>query len=287
MKRMMKRIAAFTLACVLLCSVIPTISASEMPYTRDIDVIVKKISGSDTNVYTTTVSKRSSGKIQAEGFGFTFTGKNLVSSILLKVHQITPDTEGYDWFASCMDSFGGKIAPFDIYCVKNGKRVALSSSLSVTVTLPKDYAEPALYFLDANGSISPVSISGRNSRYTFTVSKAGYYVFVDAADMDDEGDVVTYYTVTASAGKGGKISPSGSQIVEAGADLTFTITPEDGYQIKDVAVDGTSIGAVESYTLEDIQSDHKITATFERTKVTIGTIISDLIDWFFGGWFKP
>ena len=72
------------------------------------------------------------------------------------------------------------------------------------------------------------------------------------------------HTITASAGEGGTISPSGSVSVADGADQTFTIQAADGYQIADVLVDGSSVGAVESYTFSAVTADHTISASFEQ-----------------------
>ena len=69
-------------------------------------------------------------------------------------------------------------------------------------------------------------------------------------------------TITASAGGGGTISPSGAVVVNPGSNRTFTITPDTGYNITDVLVDGVSVGAVSSYTFPNVQADHSITSSF-------------------------
>jgi Zn-dependent metalloprotease len=81
------------------------------------------------------------------------------------------------------------------------------------------------------------------------------------------------YKITASAGSGGSISPSGKVSVQHGQDQVFAITPETGYDIQDVLVDGTSEGSVTSYTFEQVASSHKITASFEERKVYERTVI--------------
>lgn len=75
---------------------------------------------------------------------------------------------------------------------------------------------------------------------------------------------VTEYTIDASAGANGSIDPVGSVTVAAGADKTFTITADAGYHISDVTVDGKSVGAVSSYTFEDVMTNHTIRATFAK-----------------------
>jgi Divergent InlB B-repeat domain/Fibronectin type III domain len=70
------------------------------------------------------------------------------------------------------------------------------------------------------------------------------------------------FTITASAGSGGSISPSGTVTVTKGSDQDFTITPNNGYRISDVAVDSSSVGAVSSYTFSDVTASHTIQASF-------------------------
>jgi hypothetical protein len=73
---------------------------------------------------------------------------------------------------------------------------------------------------------------------------------------------VTYYSITASAGTGGSISPSGATSVASGGSKAYTITPNTGYKIADVKVDGASIGAASTYTFSNITSGHTISAAF-------------------------
>jgi hypothetical protein len=77
------------------------------------------------------------------------------------------------------------------------------------------------------------------------------------------------YTITASAGTGGTITPSGATTVAHGTSQTFNITASAGYQILNVAVDGASIGAVSSYTFSNITAGHTINATFSIKTYTI------------------
>ena len=79
---------------------------------------------------------------------------------------------------------------------------------------------------------------------------------------DDEPD--TFYTITVTAGKGGTISPSGSVRVREGGSLALTITPDKGYVVSSVKVDGKSVGAVKSYTLTNVMGSHAITVTFRK-----------------------
>ena len=69
-------------------------------------------------------------------------------------------------------------------------------------------------------------------------------------------------TIRASAGANGSITPGGNVSVRTGSDQTFLITPDEGYAISDVRIDGQSIGAVMRYTFENVRSAHTIEASF-------------------------
>ena len=69
-------------------------------------------------------------------------------------------------------------------------------------------------------------------------------------------------TIRASAGANGSITPGGNVGVRTGSDQTFLITPDEGYAISDVRIDGRSIGAVMRYTFENVRSAHTIEASF-------------------------
>ena len=70
--------------------------------------------------------------------------------------------------------------------------------------------------------------------------------------------------ITATAGDNGRITPTGDVAVPKGESKTFTITPDSGYHIKDVLVDGKSVGTVSTYTFENVVDNHTIHATFAR-----------------------
>ena len=97
---------------------------------------------------------------------------------------------------------------------------------------------------------------------TVKVSDNGSPVLSDTQSFTITVEENGTYTITASAGSHGSISPSGSITVNQGSDKSFTITPDTGYSIDDVLVDGSSVGAVSSYTFTNVTEDHTISATF-------------------------
>jgi len=78
----------------------------------------------------------------------------------------------------------------------------------------------------------------------------------------DSGGGSQKYTIAASAGKGGGISPSGNVSVEKGKSRTFTIEADSGYFVSDLLVDGESVGAADSYTFSNVAAPHTIKAVF-------------------------
>ena len=97
------------------------------------------------------------------------------------------------------------------------------------------------------------------------------------------GSSYSYYTIKATAGTGGSISPSGNVSVREGRDQTFTITPDKGYAVANVKIDGRSIGAVKSYTFENVKRAHTIEVSFTRANefidVPAGSYYYDAVLW--------
>ncbi len=102
----------------------------------------------------------------------------------------------------------------------------------------------------------------------------------------------SYYTIKTTAGAGGSISPSGSVSVREGRDQTFTITPDKSYAVSNVKIDGKSIGAVKSYTFENVSRTHTIEVIFMKANgnpqtgvfvdVATGSYYEDAVDWAVG-----
>jgi hypothetical protein len=80
--------------------------------------------------------------------------------------------------------------------------------------------------------------------------------------------VISQYTIAATAGANGSISPSGTVMVNQGTDQTFTIAPNSGYHVADVKVDGSSVGVVTAYTFHNVISNHTIEASFALNIIT-------------------
>ena len=141
-----------------------------------------------------------------------------------------------------------------------------------------------------NGSITPATASyAYGATPTFTITpNAGYSIADVTVDGNSIGAVATYtfpalnaahtiaatfaanaYTITATAGNGGTISPAGASTVAYNTDKTYTISANTGYHVSDVFVDGVSVGAVTSYTFTGVTANHAIYAAFEANEYTV------------------
>lgn len=117
----------------------------------------------------------------------------------------------------------------------------LSTSGNVQMTIPR------------GGEMDPIYIPG-NVCQTKMVK--------EEAPIGPSGPVTTYYTIKAAAGEGGSVAPNGYVTVSAGSDKSFAIAAAEGYEIKDVLVDGVSVGAVSDYTFKNVWKNHTIDAVF-------------------------
>ncbi len=142
-----------------------------------------------------------------------------------------------------------------------------------------------VYTGTASGSYSQSINVGNVNSYTFTnLNDATTYYFAVTA-YDTTGLASTYssellyktpspppasslFTLAASAGSGGYISPSGSIVLSQGMNQTFAITPATGYRIASVTVDGVSVGAVSTYTFSNVTANHTIQASFVAASIT-------------------
>ena len=124
---------------------------------------------------------------------------------------------------------------------------------------------------------------------TDTVFHADTTVYAHWTYTGGGGSSYSYYTIKATAGAGGSISPSGNVSVREGRDQTFTITPDKGYAVANVKIDGKSIGAVKSYTFENVRRTHTIEVIFMKANgnpqtgvfvdVATGSYYEDAVDW--------
>ena len=218
----------------------------------------------------------------------------------------TPTRGGYDFLGWYTEKDGGEKVTTDTFFTENS---------TIYAHWQKQAAQEYTVTFDANGgSVNPSSATTKDGKleslpaptydgYDFlgwyTQKDGGEKVITDTVFTKDTtiyahwqkesssggggGSSYDYYTITASAGTGGSISPSGSVSVREDTDKTFTITPDSGYHISDVLVDGKSVGAVTSYTFDNVQKRHTIEAIFAKENPDTGNPFTDVHpdDWFY------
>ena len=155
-----------------------------------------------------------------------------------------------------------------------------------------------LEWVDDKGNARPgdTKVEANTSyKWRFTPADANYTTLTGSIELYHKsssgggGWYYTYYTIKATAGTNGSISPSGWTSVRDGRDQTFTITPDKGYAVAKVLVDGKSVGAVKSYTFKNVTKDHTIEAIFMKSNgnpqtgvfvdVAEGSYYEEAIDW--------
>lgn len=128
-----------------------------------------------------------------------------------------------------------------------------------------------IYSKSASFTTGVLSEECNGFKYRCIVSNSAGSVTSDSATLTVIDDATppseTTYIITAAAGANGSISPSGSVEVKEGADQTFTITADEGYEIENLKVDGSDVSAASSYTFNNVTEAHSIEATFKQ-KVT-------------------
>ncbi|WP_316518468.1 YDG domain-containing protein [Neglectibacter sp. CSJ-5] len=152
----------------------------------------------------------------------------------------------------------------------------------VTLTIEGSTLNPSdgkLEWVDDKGEPLPDDTTVKANttyKWRFTPDDDNYTTLTGEVELyhkssSDGGWYDSYYTIKATAGAGGSISPSGNVSVREGGDQTFTITPDKGYAVANVKIDGKSIGAVKSYTFENVSSPHTIEAIFVKGTASAST----------------
>jgi parallel beta-helix repeat protein len=174
----------------------------------------------------------------------------IVIFLFIGCTMLPPTPKTYTITSSATE--GGSISPLGETTVTEG------ASQSFTITPNEGY------------EISDVLVDGESTgvltAYTFTNIKANHTILAvftqETQPSSPATPTVTQYTIIATAGPGGSTDPAGSVKVTNGKEKTFTITPDDCYQIKDVLVDNISVGDVGTYTLTNVKKNHNIEAIF-------------------------
>lgn len=157
-------------------------------------------------------------------------------------------------------------------------------TLTLTCTLPEGWAEQTeltttFSFVAEGEHFYPGVVVSASGDLTATVGTVSVYVPGNAAVTRLE--LQKDYTITATAGKGGSMAPAGTVMVEEGQDQTFVITPDFGYTVDTLYVDGKAVEAARTFTFRAVDQNHTIHATFRLVTFPIfpGTPDSGVGDW--------
>ena len=181
--------------------------------------------------------------------------------------------------------------------IKTGGKTLADAALTIEGSTLKPNAGTLEWVDDKGNVLSNDTKVEANTTYKwrFTPTDGNYTVLTGSIELyhksssGGSGWYYTYYTIKATAGTNGSISPSGWTSVRDGRDQTFTITPDKGYAVAKVLVDGKSVGAVKSYTFKNVTKDHTIEAIFMKSNgnpqtgvfvdVAEGSYYEEAIDW--------
>ncbi|MBS6519340.1 MAG: alpha-L-fucosidase [Clostridiales bacterium] len=219
---------------------------------------------------------------------FQFPSKKDASAILeAELMQLTNNTEGdNNWPLQVTEEPTASNGKF-LNCLNSNDQAKLyynapkAGTYTVTVRYRSGDAQNGFKWTEANGKVEAGNVTAGASdnaaayhEKTFEMKVLtpgeGVLTFVGAeghnAPQLDKFDIAAKevqtveYNVTKTAGENGTIT--GPDKIEAGTDATFTITPNEGYRVADVKINGTSVGAVTTYTVKNVAADVKIEATF-------------------------
>lgn len=180
------------------------------------------------------------------GLPTTGTTSTSTTSPTAPVTSTTSPVPGTSHNITASAGTGGSISP-------NGKvNVTYGAGQTFSITANSGY------------NIAAVSIDGNSigpqSAYTFPNVVADHTITATFT--------INTYTITASTGASGNVTPAGVTTVNYGATPLYTITPNTGYHVVDVLVNGASVGAVTSYSFPGVTANQTISATFAITYTT-------------------
>jgi hypothetical protein len=219
------------------------------------------------------------GSISSSGRGSVLGGTN-------QKYTITP-ASGFRIADVVVDGVSkGALPSYTFYSVQATHTISASFTLDVYTIRASvtnwDYSVPVNGNITVSGSAPPATVNAGASITCAITPNAGHKVYSVLVDGAQKGGITSYtftnvqanhtiaayvrpitFTITATAGIGGRISPSGVYPVNSGESMTFTITPRAGYDVDSVLVDGAPVGAVSTYPFTNVTTNHTISVYFK------------------------
>jgi hypothetical protein len=176
--------------------------------------------------------------------------------------------------------------------VKQGEVLGYDANRVAQLTSPKKSTYTVGTIAGSNGTVTPlgdIGVPARRDQSVAITPDPGYRIVDVVVDGNSVGAVGSYtfesvvddhtleaifapngeFAITATAGTGGTVSPAGTTTVLGGADVTYTITPDAGFRIATLTVDGEPKPPYSTYYFRDVEADHTIAATFEADTFTL------------------
>jgi hypothetical protein len=226
------------------------------------------------NVYTVTASCQGSGSISPSGSVSVSSGQNQTYSITPAINNRISNVlvDGLSVGAVSTYTFSRVSTNHTITAVFAPTKISISSSvqgngsISPSGTIGVVVGKSQAYKISpaSNSKIIDVLVDGLSVGATSTFSFSNV-----TSDHTIVAVFASTYKVKASVKGSGSISPAGTMSAASGQSLTYAITPANFNKIADVAVDGTSVGAVSNYTFSNLAANHTIKATFAPITHTI------------------
>ena len=156
-----------------------------------------------------------------------------------------------------------------------GRGKTLKDAALTLVDSTLSLKDGTLEWVDENGNVLPddtVIEANKSYFWHFTPADGNYTditsepikLYIPAEEDTGHGNSHNYRTITVTVRGNGSVSPSGWANVPIGGDQTFTITPDKGYAVAKVLIDGQSVGAVTSYTFRSVTEGHTIEVIFMK-----------------------
>ena len=186
--------------------------------------------------------------IPADG---TYTFTDIQANHVIKVNFVTATSTATNFTVTALAETGGNITHPGAHSIAKD-----ADSPEFEVIAGTDYQVKDVLI---DGIVTQPSA---DNKYRFTNVQQNHII---VARFEPIGTPPVQHTINSSAGTGGTISPLGDAKVDDGGSQKYTITPGSGYQVKDVLVDGVSVGKVTSYDFINVSANHTISVTFEST----------------------
>ena len=177
----------------------------------------------------------------------------------------------------------------------NGSAVAADK---VTWNVAKLGSAASAGTVNSNGNLTVPANAADRDVFVVTAENNGQtanaYIAVNApiggtggsGGGEGSGSSTRIYTITATAGAHGSIDPEGKVSVKGGSDKVFTISPNNGYRIEEVRVDGRSVGTVSYYIFSNVDENHTISVTFAEARPANNNGIADPTETGVAGWLQ-